>query len=245
VSHTAVTVELVVLQVHQGVLQAQAFRRSEEPYAHLWSLPRRRLGAAEDLGEAATHALSASLRVDPGTAHVEQLGSYGDPGRDPRGRVVAVAYLVLLAPRGWGAGAAAGSSLGAGSPAGSPAESVSRSTSGSVPVEELLDGRRLAFDHARILADGVERVRAKLEYTPLAAALCPAEFTVAELRRVYEVVWGEVLDPRNFHRKVTGTPGFLQPVGSTTTRQGGRPAQLYRAGAAVLLNPPMLRQASG
>jgi 8-oxo-dGTP diphosphatase len=99
----------------------------------------------------------------------------------------------------------------------------------------------LAFDHARILADGVERARSKIEYSSLATAFCPPEFTVGELRRVYEAVWGVVLDPRNFHRKVTGTPGFLVPSGGTTTRQGGRPAQLFRAGGATVLNPPMLR----
>jgi 8-oxo-dGTP diphosphatase len=64
---------------------------------------------------------------------------------------------------------------------------------------------------------------------------------VAELRRVYEVVWGRALDPRNFHRKVTGAPGFLEPTGATTTRDGGRPAQLYRRGPAPLLHPPLLR----
>lgn len=119
------------------------------------------------------------------------------------------------------------------------------------PVEELLqhggygrDGEPvapLAFDHAQILADGVERARSKIEYSSLATAFCPTEFTVGELRRVYEAVWGVALDPRNFHRKVTGTPGFLVPTGGTTTRQGGRPAQLFRAGGATLLNPPMLR----
>jgi 8-oxo-dGTP diphosphatase len=101
----------------------------------------------------------------------------------------------------------------------------------------------LAFDHVGILADGVERARAKLEYSPLAAAFCPAEFTVGELRRVYEAVWGVTLDARNFHRKVTGTAGFLLPVGRATVRQGGRPAQLFQLGPATLLNPPMLRPA--
>ncbi|MGQ4452425.1 hypothetical protein ACN6LK_004273, partial [Streptomyces griseus] len=76
---------------------------------------------------------------------------------------------------------------------------------------------------------------------PPCRVVVPPEFTVGELRRVYEAVWGVVLDPRNFHRKVTGTPGFLVPSGGTTTRQGGRPAQLFRAGAATVLNPPMLR----
>jgi 8-oxo-dGTP diphosphatase len=118
------------------------------------------------------------------------------------------------------------------------------------PVDTLLDEggtdhpgetAALAFDHGRILADGVERARSKIEYSSLATAFCPPEFTVGELRRVYEAVWGVALDPRNFHRKVTGTVGFLVPTGGTTTRQGGRPAQLFRAGGAALLNPPMLR----
>ncbi len=100
-----------------------------------------------------------------------------------------------------------------------------------------------AFDHEQILVDGVERARSKLEYTPLAAAFCPPEFTVGELRRVYEAVWGVALDPRNFHRKVTGTPGYVLPAGGTTTRQGGRPAQLFKRGDVTLLNPPMLRPA--
>src|SRR5947207_707080 len=100
---------------------------------------------------------------------------------------------------------------------------------------------RLAFDHEEILADGLERARAKLEYSPLATAFCADEFTVAELRHVYEVVWGAELDPRNFHRKVTGSPGFLVPTGRRTTRNGGRPAQLYRRGKATLLNPPITR----
>jgi 8-oxo-dGTP diphosphatase len=106
----------------------------------------------------------------------------------------------------------------------------------------LLKSRgRLAFDHHRILRDGVERARAKLEYTPLATTFCPPKFTVAELRRVYETVWASRLDPRNFHRKVTGTPGFLDPTEDTTTRDGGRPAQLYRVGRASLLFPPISR----
>ena len=75
----------------------------------------------------------------------------------------------------------------------------------------------------------------------MAAAFCPPEFTVAELRRVYEAVWGMPMDPRNFHRKVTGAAGFLEPTGRATTRDGGRPAQLFRRGSASLLHPPMLR----
>ena len=110
------------------------------------------------------------------------------------------------------------------------------------PVSALLGARLgLAFDHGQILTDAVERARAKLEYTPLGAASCPEEFTVGELRRVYETVWGTSLDPRNFHRKVSKTPGFLVPTGATTTRDGGRPAQLFRRGSLEVLSPPLTR----
>jgi 8-oxo-dGTP diphosphatase len=110
------------------------------------------------------------------------------------------------------------------------------------PVDRLDQLGAMAFDHARILQDGVERARAKLEYTSLGAAFCGAEFTIAELRRVYEIVWGTPLDPRNFHRKVTGAERFLVETGSASS-SGGRPAQLYRRGDAELLHPPMLRPA--
>src|SRR5208282_6881754 len=96
---------------------------------------------------------------------------------------------------------------------------------------------QMAFDHERILRDGVERARSKLEYTSLAAAFCRDEFTVAELRRVYEIVWGTPLDPRNFHRKVTGAERFLVDTGSAAPSGGGRPAELYRRGGAELLHP--------
>jgi 8-oxo-dGTP diphosphatase len=241
----AVTVDLVVLTVRRHALCALVVRRGEPPFQGRWALPGGFVRPDEDLGAAAARELVEETGLcahDPGTplpeagngAHLEQLATYGDPKRDPRMRVVSVAHLVLApdlpAPR---AGGDANSARWA-------------------PVDELLDqeggaGREgdlpapLAFDHARILADGVERARSKIEYSSLATAFCPPEFTVGELRRVYEAVWGVALDPRNFHRKVTGTPGFLVPSGGTTTRQGGRPAQLFRAGGATLLNPPMLR----
>ncbi|GAA1373320.1 NUDIX hydrolase [Streptomyces beijiangensis] len=239
----AVTVDLVVLTVRRHALCALVVRRGESPFQGRWALPGGFVREDEDLGLAAARELGEETGLhahDPAApapdngAHLEQLGTYGDPRRDPRMRVVSVAHLALApdlpAPR---AGGDANSARWA-------------------PVETLLhhesdvgrDGEQpvpLAFDHARILADGVERARSKIEYSSLATAFCPQEFTVGELRRVYEAVWGVALDPRNFHRKVTGTPGFLVPSGGTTTRQGGRPAQLFRAGGAALLNPPMLR----
>ena len=120
------------------------------------------------------------------------------------------------------------------------------------PVSQVLDGElRLAFDHERILADALERAKSKLEYSPLGAAFCGDEFTVAQLRAVYEAVWGTRLDPRNFHRKATGTPGFLEDTGRMTTGDAGRPAALFRLARAArpaagqparaVLNPPLMR----
>ena len=102
-------------------------------------------------------------------------------------------------------------------------------------------GEPLAFDHHRILADGVERARAKLEDTGYAAALCGETFTVADLHAVYESVWGIELDKANFHRKVTGVEGFLTPTGEVREGGRGRPARVYRGDPRAILSPPILR----
>ncbi|CAN5480797.1 NUDIX hydrolase [soil metagenome] len=179
--------------------------------------------SGEDLLAAAERELAEETGL---TAHVhlEQRATYAASDRDPRGRVVSVAHLALVPQR-----VAGGIPRGGGDAA----------SAAWRPVDDLLAGP-LAFDHHTILAEGVARARAKLEYTPLGAALCEPEFTIAELRAVYEAVWGTALDPRNFHRKVTGAVGFVEATGEHTTRQGGRPAQLFRNGSARLLHPPML-----
>lgn len=219
----AVTVDLVVLTVRDGTFQVLAIRRGEEPFLGRWALPGGFLRPDEDLLAAAARELEEETALSAERVHLEQLASYGAPDRDPRMRTVTVAYIALAPDL---------PTPTAGSDA---AEAHWR------PVDALLSEGDLAFDHARILRDGVERARAKLEYTPLAAAFCPPEFTISELRRVYEVVWGTKLDARNFHRKVTRTAGFVEETTATTTRDGGRPARLYRAGRAKQLHPPLLR----
>lgn len=218
----AVTVDLVALTIRDDALCALAVRRGEEPHAGRWALPGGFVRADEDLDAAAGRELVEETGVPAERLHLEQLGTYGAPQRDPRMRVITVAYLGLAPdlPLPTAGGDAAGARW--------------------APVEEL-EQAGLAFDHAAILADGIERARAKIEYTPLATTFCADEFTVAELRRVYEIMWGTTLDSRNFHRKVTGADGFLVPVGRTTGRDGGRPAQLYRRGELRLLHPPMMR----
>ena len=222
----AVTVDVVVLTVAEQRLRVLLVERDTHPFQGLLALPGGFVQPAEDLDAAAIRRLEHETGVRRDLAHVEQLGAFGAPDRDPRMRVVSVAYLVFAPDV----------------PAPRPGPST-RSVAW-VPVEQAQPDR-LAFDHATVLAAGVERARAKLEYTPLAAAFCDDELTVADLRRVYEAVWSTALDPRNFHRKVTGTPGFLEPVGrpAPVGPEGGRPAALFRRGSATTLHPAMLRPA--
>ncbi|MFI1991671.1 NUDIX hydrolase [Actinoplanes sp. NPDC020271] len=216
----AVTVDLVLLTIRHGSLHVLLIRRGIEPFRGRWALPGGFVRDDEDLGAAAARELREETGVDPSTGHFEQLATYGTPGRDPRGRVVTVAYLAMLPDL--------------------PAPTAGSDAAGAEwrPIDEATG---LAFDHDRILADGLERARAKLEYTPLATAFCAPEFTVADLRGVYETVWRATLDPRNFHRKVTSAEGFIAPTGHSVTRDRGRPAQLFRRGPATLLHPPLLR----
>lgn len=221
-TEVALAVDLVVLTMRESRLSVLLVERGLEPYRGSWALPGGFVRPDEDLTTAAERELFEETGVPQLSGHLEQLATYGDPHRDPRGRVVSVAHLALvpdLPPPS----------------AGSDAADAAWHQVAAVRHEDL------AFDHAVILAAGLERARAKLEYSPLATAFCPPEFTVAELRAVYEGVWGVVLDPRNFHRKITGTAGFVEPTGETTTRNGGRPAQLFTRGDADLLHPAMLR----
>lgn len=223
----AVTVDIVVLTIRQDTLAALLIRRGGEPFRGSYALPGGFIQPNEDLDAAAARELAEETGVKD--VHLEQLGSYGRPDRDPRMRVVSVAYLALTPD---------------------PPAVVAGSDAAAaewVPVSSFLDASLphrpslLAFDHQQILRDGVERARAKLEYTGLATAFCGDQFTVGELRRVYEIVWGVELDARNFHRKITGTLGFLEPTKEMTSRSGGRPAQVYRRGPISALNPPLLR----
>ena len=224
----AVTVDMVLLTVRHDVFSVLLVERDTHPYRGNLALPGGFVMEDEDLESAAVRRLERETGVRRDVAHVEQLGAFGAPDRDPRMRVVSVAYLVF-AP-----------DLEAPSP-GKGTRSVAW-----VPVDEV-DAAALAFDHDRVLAAGVERARAKLEYTSLAAAFVGEQFTGGELRRVYEAVWGHSLDPRNFHRKVTGTPDFLLPVGrpAPVGPEGGRPAALFRRGPATALRPAMLRPGPG
>lgn len=218
----AVTVDLVVLTIRDGRLCALVTRRPSEPYTGLAALPGGPVSTDETLHSAARRQLAGLAAVAADGVHLEQLASYGEPGRDPRTPTVSVAWLVV-APDAFEPPAGAGDGPR------------------WAPVDEVL-GRPLAFDHRRILLDGVERAQAKLEYSTIGTAFCGAQFTISDLRHVYEVVWGRRLDPGNFHRKVTGADGFVVETGEHVSRRGGRLAQLYRRGRAELLHPPLTRR---
>ena len=219
----SVTVDLVILTVRDGLLQVLLVERGKPPFEGRPALPGGYLRGRETLDEAALRELREETGVDGTHLHLEQLKTYSDPDRDPRGRVITTAYIAL----------------GADLP--EPVVGTDARTAFWVPVDSATRDGYLAFDHTLILRDGVERARGKLEYTTVATAYCAESFTIAELRRVYEVIWGTTLDPSNFRRKITNAAGFLEPTGARRILAAGRPAALYRKGPARVLMPPFLR----
>ncbi|MEZ0073159.1 NrtR DNA-binding winged helix domain-containing protein [Planotetraspora sp. GP83] len=220
-------VDLVILTLRESRLHVLLVERGIEPYKGTHALPGGFLQhAEEDIISAAHRELSEEAALDVETLRLEELGVYGDPGRDPRGRVVSVAYLAI-APR-----------------LPEPTAGTDAADAGWQPADRVLSGDlELAFDHRRIIADGVERARVKLEHSALATAFCGPTFTITDLQDVYEAVWGVPLDPRNFYRKVQKTEGFIVPAGAARKAATGRPARLFRAGPCTVLYPPMFRPA--
>jgi 8-oxo-dGTP diphosphatase len=233
----AVTVDLAVFTIRAGLLTVLLIQRRDHPYRGYWALPGGFVRASESAGDAALRELAEETGVTTFTGHLEQLATYSTPDRDPRMRVVSVAHVALAPglpdPRAGGDATAArwwpveDLGLNPGSRADGP------------------DTPALAFDHAQVLADAVERVRSKLEYTTLAASFTDEPFTLADLRRVYAAVWGTAPDLGNFRRKVLSTPGFVTEAqrspAAAAGPAGGRPPLLYRRGDADALHPPMLR----
>ncbi|GAB2755780.1 NUDIX domain-containing protein [Nocardioides salsibiostraticola] len=220
-----VAVDVAAFTLIDSVLQVLVVERgpapdgSEGTETGRVALPGGFVGPEEDLTTAALRELAEETGVEDVT--LEQLASYGAPGRDPRGRVVSVAHLAVLAH---------------------PATPHAGSDAATASWRAVAEVGSMAFDHRRILDDAVARLRSKLEYTAIAAAFLPERFTLAELRAVYESVWGVALDPGNFQRKLRSNGGdFVAPVEGALRGHGrGRPAQLFRAlksGTAALDNP--------
>ena len=221
----AVTVDVVILTMSEGDLQVLLIRRGEDPYTGMWAIPGGFKRPDETLADAARRELVEETGVDVPSL-LTQFGAYGDPGRDPRMNVVTVAYLAVLRDVGEIV-------------AGTDAEHAAL-----VAASEILEERiELAFDHLSILRDAIERVRVELEVSGIATAFVGATFTIAELRSVYEAIWGVQLDAANFRRSLVAEDGWVVPTGRTARPGpgGGRPAALYRAGDAWKHGTPIHR----
>ena len=226
----AVTVDIAVFTIVDDDLRVVLIQRGEEPFLGWWALPGGFIRPDENLDQAAVRELREETDIHQEVGLLEQFGTYGHPDRDPRMRVVSVGYWAIVpdlpAPKG----------------------GTDAAYAELVPVSELESDRiRLAFDHDQIVADAIARARSSLEDTTIATHFCPPEFTISDLRRVYDAVWDSKLDPGNFQRKVKQTDDFLKPLKQTTRSgdKGGRPAALWTRGPAEKLSPPLTRPDKG
>jgi 8-oxo-dGTP diphosphatase len=221
----AVTVDVVILTMVDGELHLLLVRRGQDPFAGMWAIPGGFKLPTETLDQAARRELVEETGVDVATL-LTQFGTYGDPDRDPRMNVVTVGYLAVLRDVG---------SIEAGTDAVEASLHL---------VADVLAGRvELAFDHLQIVSDSIARVRTDLEVTGIATAFVGDTFTLAELRAVYEAVWGVHLDGANFRRSVAAEPGWVVPTGrrARSGATGGKPAELFTAGAAWTRGGPIRR----
>jgi ADP-ribose pyrophosphatase YjhB (NUDIX family) len=215
----------VVLQVRAGRLHVMLWQRAADPFARAWALPGGPLQADETLGASVARQLASKVEVRQ-LAHLEQLETRSDPGRDPRGRTVATAYLGLIP---------------------SDLDPPLPLDTAWHPVDAL---PATAFDHGSIVGSALARLRSKLSYTNVGFALAPPAFTITELRTIYVAALGYDVTPTNLQR-VLLRRGVLEPTGemSHPGRAGGRPAALYRFAAPTLevtdpfavLRPPAAR----
>ena len=221
----AVTVDVVILTMSGGRLHVLLVRRGVAPFKGMWAIPGGFKRPTETLDEAAKRELAEETGVDSASL-LTQLGAYGYPGRDPRMYVVTIGYLAVLRE------------------VGALVASTDAASAALVPVSEALNGKiELAFDHAQIVRDAVERVRVDLDLTGIATAFVGPTFTLAELRAVYEAAWGVHLDGANFRRSVVTEDGWVIPTGRRARpgAPGGKPAELYRAGRMWKYSSPIRR----
>ena len=198
----SVAVDLVIFTVREGALQVLLIERGVPPFKGQWALPGGFVLDRETLEEAARRELEEETGVRD--VYLEQLYTFGDPDRDPRGRTIAVAYYALTPPAPLRASTDAANA--AWHPAARPP--------------------KLAFDHSRILKTGLERLRAKLGYSTVGFQLLPKQFTLTELQGLYQAILERPLDKRNFRKKMLSL-GLLKTEGLKRAAGAHRPARLY------------------
>jgi 8-oxo-dGTP diphosphatase len=200
----SVTVDVIIFTLSEGDLQVLLIQRGHPPFEGMWAIPGGFVGIDESLEDAAQRELEEETGVHD--VYLEQLYTFGDLGRDPRGRVITVTYFALMP--------ADATQLHAGQDA---SDARWWSVYGLPP---------LAFDHADILEYALQRLRYKLEYTAVGFELLPETFTLSELQSAYEIILGEELDKRNFRRKILSAD-VIEATGEYRAGEG-RPAKLYR-----------------
>ena len=201
------TVDCVIfgLDLEEETLKVILIQRDVEPYEGGWAIPGGFVRRGETLMEAASRELEEETGIED--VFLEQLYTFGDPNRDPRGWIVSVAYYALVSPDKHRIHATA------------DARQAKWFPVTSVP--------RLAFDHQDILDKALERVRGKLTYAPLGFELLPQKFTIKQLQKVYEIVLGRTLDNRNFRKKIFAMD-VLRELGEMQKGVPHRAARLYR-----------------
>jgi 8-oxo-dGTP diphosphatase len=201
----SVTVDVVIFTLRDQDLQVLLVRRKHPPFANYWAIPGGFVNMQESLEAAALRELEEETSVRD--VYIEQLYTFGQPGRDPRTRVITVAYFALL-----------------------PATSLPSPQAGSDADDarwcSMYDLPPLAFDHAEILDYALTRLRYKLEYSAVGFELLPERFTLSELQSAYEIILGEKLDRGNFRKKLRKA-AVVEPT-REYRNTGGRPARLYR-----------------
>ena len=203
-----VTVDIVIFALRDWELQVLLIRRGIPPFEGRWALPGGFVLDDESLEAAARRELAEEAGVRD--VYLEQLYTFGEPRRDPRGRVVTVAYYALLTTEA--------------------APLVAGTDAGAARWMPAREHPALAFDHEQILAYALERLTNKLEYTTVGFKLLPRTFTLSQLQRVYEAVLGRPLDKRNFRRKMA-LLAVLKPLEEWVQDGPSRPARLYRFSA--------------
>jgi len=201
----AVTVDVLLFTVEEGELKIVLVKRNIPPFKDSWALPGGFVRIFESLEEAAERELKEECNVED--VYLEQLFTFGEINRDPRERVITVTYLALADYHKWilqSSGDAKESKL--------------------FPVSKL---PKLAFDHAKIIAYGLDRLRSKLGYTNIVFGILPEQFSLSELQKIYEIIMSSNLDKRNFRKKILAT-GLLVPTGKKSDGAAHRPAAFYK-----------------
>lgn len=202
----SVTVDVIIFTLLKQDLKVLLIKRKHPPFAGYWAIPGGFVGMTESLEEAALRELEEETGVRD--FYLEQLYTFGEPMRDPRTRVITVAYFALF-------------------PATALPSPRAASDAAAARWWSMYNLPDLAFDHAEILDYALTRLRYKLEYSAVGFELLPQKFTLSELQSAYEVILGEELDRGNFRKKLRKAD-VVEPVDEYRRDTGGRPARLYR-----------------